>query len=111
MAQLLIESGAPVLLIRDSTSSAPAVGIFDYNTLNAYLLIAVGIAQPNDEHRTESGSLAQKAAQGKPIPLRDVRDLGRKDPITFLPESANLSRFVLVNENILLYILTITTEP
>lgn len=67
-------------------------GIFDYNTLNAYLLTAIGIAQPNEEHRARYESMAKKAAEGKPIPLRDIRDLGRKDPVTFLPESANLSR-------------------
>lgn len=86
----MIDSGAPVLLIQDSNSRAPVVGIFDYNTLNAYLLTAIGIAQPHEEHK----AMARKAAEGKPIPLRDIRDLGRKDPVTFLPESANLSRYV-----------------
>ena len=68
------------------------VGVFDYNTLNAYLLIAVGIARPGEEHAERFNAMARKAAEGKPIPLRDVSDIGRRDPVTFLPESANLSR-------------------
>lgn len=93
MKQLLIDSGAPVLLLRDPKSSAPVAGTFDYTALNAYLLTAVGIAQPSEEHAEKFAQLAQKAG-GKPIPLRDVRDLGRKDPLTFLPESANLVKAI-----------------
>jgi len=54
----------------------------------------VGIAQPNDEHVERFARLAQKASQGKPIPLRDVRGLGRQDPVTFLPESADLVKAI-----------------
>ncbi|KAK5957883.1 cell separation during budding [Knufia fluminis] len=91
---LLIDSGAPVLLLRDSQSTAPVVGTFDYNALNAYLLTAVGIAQPSEENAEKFAKMAQSAGAGKPIPLRDVRDIGRKDPVTFLPESANLTKAI-----------------
>lgn len=37
---------------------------------------------------------AKKAAEGKPIPLRDIRTLGRRDPLTYLPESANLTKAI-----------------
>lgn len=70
------------------------VGTFDYTSLNAYLLTAVGIAQPTEEHVERFAQLAKKASQGEPIPLRDVRDLGRRDPLTYLPESANLVKAI-----------------
>lgn len=92
--QLLIDSGAPVLLIRDPKATAPVVGAFDYTSLNAYLLTAVGIAQPTEEYVEKYTGLAKKASQGQPIPLRDVRDLGRRDPPTYLPESANLVKAI-----------------
>ena len=38
--------------------------------------------------------LGRMASEGKPIPLRHIRDLGRRDPVTFLPESANLSKAI-----------------
>lgn len=54
----------------------------------------MGIAQPSEENLERFRELSENAAQGKPIPLRYVRDLGRRDPITFLPESANLSKAI-----------------
>jgi len=83
-----------VLLLRDPKSSAPVVGTFDYNALNAYLLTAVGIAQPSEENAEKFANMARSAGESKPIPLRDVRDIGRKDPVTFLPESANLTKAI-----------------
>lgn len=92
--QLLIDSGAPVLLLQDSKSSAPVVGTFDYTSLNAYLLTAVGAVQPTHEDAAWFKRVSQKAAEGKPIPLRDIRNLGRRDPPTYLPESANLVKAI-----------------
>lgn len=93
--QLLIDSGAPALLIRDKSLSTPLVGIFDYNTLNAYLLTVVGIARPSDDEQLNTyAEIAQKASQGKAIPLSQIRDLGRKDPVTYLAESANLTKAI-----------------
>ena len=83
-----------MLLLRDPKSSAPVVGTFDYNALNAYLLTAVGIAQPSEENAEKFANMARSAGESKPIPLRDVRDIGRKDPVTFLPESANLTKAI-----------------
>lgn len=94
MLQLLINSGAPVLLLQDPKSNAPVVGTFDYTSLNAYLLTAVGVVQPAHEDARWFARLSQRAAEGKPIPLRDIRNLGRRDPPTFLPESANLVKAI-----------------
>jgi CBS domain len=89
--QLLIDSGAPVLLIRENASSRSVVGTFDYADLNAYLLLVIGLAQPDEEHIEDFRELAQRArTPGAEIPLKDVKDLGRKDPLVKLPHTASL---------------------
>ncbi|PYI04894.1 hypothetical protein BO78DRAFT_408662 [Aspergillus sclerotiicarbonarius CBS 121057] len=106
---ILIDSGAAVLLIRESPQNKSAVGTFDYSDLNAYLLLAAGLTQPGDELLASYEQLARKAKEGLPIPLRDVKDLGRKEPLTTLPASASVMtavqtfgggvhRVVVVNE-------------
>ncbi|XRM41776.1 cell separation during budding [Aspergillus tubingensis] len=87
---ILIDTGAPVLLIRESPQHKSAVGTFDYADLNAYLLLAAGLTQPNEELLASYEELARKAKEGIPIPLRDVKDLGRKEPLTTLPASASV---------------------
>ena len=91
--QLLVPSGAPVLLIRDGPDS-PVIGTFDYRDLNAYLLIVIGLAQPDEEHIADFAKLAQKAREGKAIPLRSIKDWGKKEPLAFLPGSANLVKAI-----------------
>lgn len=88
-----MSSGAPVLLIRDGPDS-PVVGTFDYRDLNAYLLIVIGLAQPNEEHIADFAELAQKAREGKAIPLRSIKDWGKKEPLAFLPASADLVKAI-----------------
>ena len=82
-----------MLLIRDGPDS-PVIGTFDYRDLNAYLLIVVGLAQPDEEHIADFVELAQKAREGKAIPLRSIKDWGKKEPLTFLPGSADLVRAI-----------------
>lgn len=93
-SQLLIDSGAPVLLIRENPQSHRIIATFDYTVLNAYLLLVVGLTQPDEEHIQDFQELARKAREGKPILLRDVKDLGRKEPLTFIPSSSHLIRTV-----------------
>lgn len=88
--QTLIDSDAPVLLIRETPEHKTAVGTFDYSDLNAYLLLAAGLTQPNEELRESYEELARKARDGHKIPLKDVKELGRSEPLTTLPASANL---------------------
>jgi CBS domain-containing protein len=107
---VLIESGAPVLLIRETPQHTSAVGTFDYNDLNAYLLLAAGLTQPDEETLASYEELARKAREGITIPLKDVKDLGRKEPMTTLPATASVMtavetfgggvhRVVVVNEH------------
>jgi hypothetical protein len=70
------------------------IGTFDYTDLNAYLLMVVGLAQPAEDHIQDFQELARKAKEGKPITLQDVKNLGRKEPLTFIPSSSHLIRTV-----------------
>ncbi|KAH8422783.1 cell separation during budding [Aspergillus melleus] len=107
---VLIDTGAPVLLIREDRQQKSAVGTFDYSDLNAYLLLAAGLTRPDDEMLASYEELTRKARDGLTIPLRDVKDLGRKEPMTTLPASASVMaavetfgggvhRVVVVNEH------------
>ncbi|TKA68693.1 hypothetical protein B0A55_08086 [Friedmanniomyces simplex] len=88
--KLLIRSGAPnVVLIRESRKTRTAIGTFGYSELNAYLLLVLGLSQP-DELAQE---LAERAQGGDTIPLRDVNEhLGPREQPAFLPHTAELSR-------------------
>ncbi|PLN81287.1 CBS domain protein [Aspergillus taichungensis] len=86
---ILIESNVPVLLIRESRDQNSAIGTFDFADLNAYLLLATGFTQPEPENIPAYEELARKARLGLTIPLKDVKDLGRKEPMTTLPASAS----------------------
>ncbi|KAI9779601.1 MAG: cell separation during budding [Geoglossum umbratile] len=88
--QLLIESGAPVILLRETPESKAACGTFDYSDLNAYLLLVVGLVQPEEGDISSFQELAKRAREGNPIPVKHVKDLGKKNAFTILPESAPL---------------------
>ncbi|KAI9759861.1 MAG: cell separation during budding [Chaenotheca gracillima] len=92
--KLLIDSGAPVILIREKASDESAVSTFDYSDLNAYLLLVVGLAHPDEDHVQSLDELAKKARVGNKIPIRDVKDLGKKEPFVTLSHTANLTKAV-----------------
>jgi CBS domain-containing protein len=93
--KLLISSGSPnVVLLREDTSSKVVCGTFDYSDLNAYLLLVVGVAHPTEDQASTFKELAQKGIEGKPIPMKDVKNLGRKEPLVILAKSESLSRAV-----------------
>ncbi|KAJ5908929.1 hypothetical protein N7495_001611 [Penicillium taxi] len=92
---ILIDSGAPVLLIRETPEDNSAVATFDYSDLNTYLLLAAGLAHPGDQQRAAYEVLANKAQEGEKIPLKDVKSLGmEKEPLVTLPASANMVKAV-----------------
>lgn len=107
---ILITSDVAVLLVRETPQDTAAVATFDYSDLNAYLLLASGYTQPDEEQLSWYNELARKAKEGTKIPLRDVKNLGKKEPLTKLPASANvltaveafgggIHRVMVVNEN------------
>ncbi|KAJ9638093.1 uncharacterized protein PV06_04924 [Exophiala oligosperma] len=87
--KVLVESGGPVVLIREKAGS-PVIGTYDYRDLNAYLLLVVGLAHPDDEHAEDFEQVAQRAREGKAIHLRDIKDISKKEALTFLSKDANL---------------------
>lgn len=106
-----MSSGPPnVVLIRETQETRSAIGTYDYSDLNAYLLLVVGLAQPDENHHQSFVELAQKGREGQPIPLKDVKDLGKKEPIITLSRDGELAkavelfgsgvhRIIIVNEN------------
>ncbi|KAL8794006.1 MAG: hypothetical protein Q9195_003412 [Heterodermia aff. obscurata] len=91
---LLLESSSPVLLVRTGSSDKAAATTFDYRDLTQYLLFATGQLQPDEERRVFFQSLAKKAQQGQPIPVRDAKNLGTKEPLITLPHTADLTKAV-----------------
>ncbi|KAK4612665.1 hypothetical protein CLAFUR0_13137 [Fulvia fulva] len=88
--KLLVRSGAPnVVLVRESTKTKTAMTTFDYSDLNAYLLLVLGLSQPDEQ----AAKLADRARSGEALPLKDVQDhLGARVEPAFLPQSATLTQ-------------------
>ncbi|PBP25249.1 CBS domain containing protein [Diplocarpon rosae] len=93
--KLLIEQGSPnVILLRETASSVSACGTFDYSDLNAYLLVVLGLANPEGEQVDAFDALAKKAQGRVTIPLQDIRNLAKKGPSLTLSESQDLSKAI-----------------
>ena len=91
----MIEAGPPnVILLRESQSDTTACDTFDYSDLNAYLLVVVGLANPEPDQLEVFDVLAQKAREGVSIPVREVRSIAKKQPLVTLSESAALSKAI-----------------
>ncbi|EXJ84952.1 hypothetical protein A1O3_05627 [Capronia epimyces CBS 606.96] len=92
--KILVESAAPALLVRENAGS-PVIGTFDYRDLNAYLLLVVGLIKPDDNDRAEElQRLAQQAREGKAMHLRDIKELSKKEPLTFLSQESDLLKAI-----------------
>lgn len=96
LLQLLIESGAPnVVLIREEKSTRQAVGAFDYDDLNAYLLLVTNLAHPVAADPAQIEDVLIRASKNQPVPLNHVKNLlGRKEPPAFLEHTDTLTRAV-----------------
>lgn len=96
--KLLIESGSPnFVLIREHKSSLEAIGGFDYDDLNAYLLLVTNLAYPSTTDPLQIEDVLERASRNEPIPLNDIKDLlGRKQPPAFLEHTDPLTKAVEV---------------
>ncbi|GAB7356162.1 hypothetical protein MBLNU459_g6754t1 [Dothideomycetes sp. NU459] len=94
--KLLIESGAPnVVLIREDKSTRQAVGAFDYDDLNAYLLLVTNLALPIAAEPDEIAHILSRASRNQPVPLNHVKHLlGRKESPAFLEHTDTLTKAV-----------------
>ncbi len=83
-----------MVIVRESSDQLAACGTFDYSDLNAYLLVVLGLGDPDEtqvEHYTE---IARKARDGTTIPIRDISSLAKKEPLVTLSEFQDLSKAV-----------------
>lgn len=96
MMQTLIKGRSNVVLIRDEVASNFAVSTFDYNDLNAYLLVVVGLAKPDESTLELYDDIATKAREGRSIQLREIQPICRKDDVVTIQASDTLDRAVEV---------------
>lgn len=89
-------SPSNVVLIREDASAKTAVSTFDYNDLNTYLLIVVGLARPDEEQVAIYDDIVTKARDGARIALRDIQPLCRKESLITLPFDETLDRAIEV---------------
>lgn len=83
-----------MILLRETSRDLTACGTFDYNDLNAYLLVVVGLASPEEDQLEGFTALAKKARDGVQIPLRDIQTLAKKAPLVTLSEQEDLSKAI-----------------
>ena len=81
--------------IRSSPADEAICGTFDYSDLAAFLLLIMGVYQPEeDEDIASFQDLARKARGGSSIAVRLVKDLGKKAPFVTVSEKEGLARVV-----------------
>ena len=55
----------------------------------------IGLSRPDDEDNgQEFRQLAQRAREGKPIHIREIQHLSKKEPLTFLDENSDLVKAI-----------------
>jgi hypothetical protein len=79
-----------VVLVRNSPADKVAVSTFDYSDLNAYLLVVIGMANPDPEQVAVCQSIAQRAQDRVAIPIRDVLPICHKEPLASLSYNDDL---------------------
>jgi CBS domain-containing protein len=92
--QLLLKSPTNLVLIRESEDSKTAISTFDFSDLNAYLLIVIGMAKPEEGQVSLFNDIISKAQQGQRIPLRDIQPICRKETLVNLIADGNLSQAI-----------------
>lgn len=81
--------------MRESSSSKTAISTFEYSDLNAYLLVVVGLAKPDEEEQASLyADISKKAQSQEDIPLREIQSLSRKEELVTLPAEDTLDKAV-----------------
>lgn len=83
-------------MVRDASYSRTATSTFDYNDLNAYLLVVVGLASPEDHQVELFSDIATKAQEGTRITLGDIQPICRKESLVTLPFDETLDKAIEV---------------
>ena len=92
--QLLLKSPTNLVLIRENDTAKTAVSTFDFSDLNAYLLIVIGLAKPEEGQVSLYNQIITKAQQGQRIPLREIQPICRKETLVNLNADGNLSQAI-----------------
>lgn len=94
---LLKSAPANVVLVREKSTDKKPVSTFDFNDLNAYILVVVGLANPEDDEQAAMyDEIARKARERVAIPLRDIQPIWRKEVLVTFPADEPLSKGVEV---------------
>lgn len=92
---MLMDSGPRnVILVRETTQDLSACDTFDYNDLNAYLLVILGLSNPNEDQTEACADIAKKAREGTTIALKEMGLIAKKVPLVALSESQDLSKAI-----------------
>lgn len=82
--------------MRSDESAEADLSTFDYNDLNAYLLVVVGLAKPDEEQVALYDDLSSRGHEGISIPLRDIQSFCRKQTLVTLPSTETLDKAIEV---------------
>jgi CBS-domain-containing membrane protein len=94
---LLKSNSSKAVLLREDASSKTAVSWFDHSDLNAYLLVVVGLATPDDEDmQLLYRGIQEKAQAQAAITLREIQQLWRKEELVTLPADTTLDKAIEV---------------
>ncbi|KAK0713786.1 hypothetical protein B0T26DRAFT_371233 [Lasiosphaeria miniovina] len=93
-ATMLLVKNNPsnVVLVRETPASTTAVSTFDHNDLNAYLLVVLGLAKPDEEHVELYDGISKKAQSQTAIALREIQSICRKEQLVALPAELTLDK-------------------
>lgn len=78
--------------MRETPASQEAITTFDYSDLNAYLLVVVGLANPDEENVALYNDISRKAQAQEDIPLREIQSLSRKEELVTVSADDYLDR-------------------
>jgi hypothetical protein len=80
--------------LRENPTAKIARDTFDFNDLNAYLLVVLGLATPPEDQREHWIDLAKRAKAQEPIPIREATAIAQKPPLITLSQSNDLSKAI-----------------
>ncbi|KAK4194474.1 hypothetical protein QBC40DRAFT_213530 [Triangularia verruculosa] len=82
------------VLVRETPTSKRAISTFDYSDLNAYLLVVVGLAKPEEDQIELYDHIAKSAQAQTPVALREIQPILKKSELVVLPTEATLDAAV-----------------
>ena len=68
-------------MIRENASSTQPIATFDYNDLNAYIQVVVGLAHPPEDLVALYDDVVKKAQARISIPLREIQPICRQESL------------------------------